>query len=84
VRGPNIDIKEISMENLVNMVAQRAGLSEEKARTAVDTVVGFLKQHAPPALSGQIDSLVSGGEGQAGASGIASKIGGMFGKKNPE
>jgi hypothetical protein len=35
-----------------------------------------VKQHAPPALSGQIDSLVAG-EGQGG---IASTIGGMFGK----
>lgn len=72
------------MENLVNMVAQRAGLSEDKARTAVDTVVGFLKQHAPPALSGQIDSLVAGAEGEGGAAGIASKLGGMFDKKNQE
>jgi hypothetical protein len=33
-----------------------------------------LKQHAPPALSGQIDSLMAGGEGQgagATASGLA-------------
>lgn len=73
------------MNQLINMVAQRTGISEDKARTAVDTVVGFLKERAPAGLSGQIDSLIGGGEGtgQGGmASGIASKVGGMLGKKD--
>ena len=65
------------METLITMVAQRAG---HKARAAVETVIGFLKQRAPAGLSGQIDSLVSGGEG-ASAGGVASAIGGMFGEK---
>jgi hypothetical protein len=69
-----------AMETLITMVAQRAGLSEDKARAAVETVIGFLKQRAPAGLSGQIDSLVSGGEG-ASAGGVASAIGGMFGEK---
>ena len=67
------------MDNLISMVAQRTGISEDKARTAVDTVVGFLKERAPAGLSGQIDSLV-GGE-SSGAGGIASSLGGMLGGK---
>lgn len=59
------------MDALISKVAERTGISEDKARTAVDTVVGFLKERAPAGLSGQIDSLVSGGEG--------SGVGGMFG-----
>ena len=70
------------MDALITMVAQRTGISEDKARTAVDTVVGFIKDRAPAGLSGQIDSLVSGGEGTGGASGIASQVGNMFGKKD--
>ena len=35
------------MDSLINMVAERSGISEDKAKTAVDTVVGFLKEHAP-------------------------------------
>ena len=73
------------MDTLVSMVSQRTGLSEEKARAAVDTVVGFLKERAPAGLSGQIDSLIAGGEGTnpgGMASGIASKVGGLFGKKD--
>lgn len=72
------------MDSLISMVAQRSGISEDKARTAVDTVVGFLKEHAPAGLSGQIDSLVGGAS--SGSGGIASTIGGMFGggKKSQE
>ena len=69
------------MQELINMVAQRAGLSEDKARSAVDTVIGYLKERAPSGLSGQIESLIGGGGGGQG-SGVrdaASKIGGMFG-----
>jgi len=68
------------MDALINMVAQRAGLSEDKARTAVETVVGFLKERAPAGVSGQIDSLVSGGAGSS-IGGAASGLGGMLGHK---
>lgn len=71
------------MDQLVKMVAQRVGLSEDKARSAVETVVGYLKERAPGGLSGQIDSLVGGGEGSAGGKvgDMASRVGGMLGKK---
>ena len=68
------------MDGLISMVAQRAGLSEDKARTAVHTVVAYLKERAPAGLSGQIDALVGGGEAPKPGD-IASKVGGMFGKK---
>ena len=74
------------MNELIKVVAQRSGISEDKARMAVDTVVSFLKNRAPAGLSGQIDSLIGGGEGAAEGgmvSGMASKVGGMFGKKEP-
>ena len=54
------------MDSLISMVAERSGISEDKARTAVDTVVGFLKEHAPAGLSGQIDSLVGGASSSSG------------------
>jgi hypothetical protein len=71
------------MDALISKVVERTGISEDKARAAVDTVVGFIKERAPAGLSGQIDSLVSGGQG-AGSGGmgdVASKLGGMLGKK---
>jgi hypothetical protein len=70
------------MEELINMVAQRAGLSQDKARTAVDTVIGFLKERAPAGLSGQIESMLGSGGGQgAKGGGITSRLGGMMGQK---
>jgi hypothetical protein len=65
------------MDTLVNLVVQRTGLSEDKARAAVDTVIGFLKERAPAGLSGQIDSML-GGQGGSGMSGVASSVAGMM------
>jgi hypothetical protein len=71
-----------TMDALINQVAERAGISQDKARQAVDTVIGFLEERAPAGLSGQIDSLVRGGEGSP-AGGIASAVGGMLGGAKP-
>ncbi len=63
------------MEELVKLVAQKTGISQEHARVAVTTVLDFIKEKAPAPLAGQIDSLVSG----KGLSGIASGLGGLLG-----
>ncbi|MGH8729808.1 MAG: hypothetical protein ACREV9_17000 [Burkholderiales bacterium] len=65
------------MDELINMVAQRTGLAPEKAKTAVDTVVGFLKDKLPAPLAGQIDSALSGGA--TGLGDAAKNLGGKFG-----
>jgi hypothetical protein len=49
-----------AMEELVELVAERTGISEELARTAVETVIGFLKERLPDPIAGQIDGLLSG------------------------
>lgn len=75
------------MEQLVNQVAQRTGIPADKARTAVDTVVGYLKEHLPGPIASQLDGAVSGqaggqGAGQAqggGLAGAAKGLGGMLG-----
>ncbi|MDQ2669343.1 MAG: DUF2267 domain-containing protein [Gemmatimonadota bacterium] len=74
------------MDELVNQVAQRTGLAPDKARTAVDTVLGFLKTRLPGPIASQLDSAVSGGGagtgGTMGGMGAAAEgLGGMFGKK---
>ena len=77
------------MEELVRQVAQKTGIAEEQARTAVTTVIGFLKDRLPAPIAGQLDSVVAGGAGAVG--GIADKagdvlggLGGMFGGGNKE
>lgn len=65
------------MDELVRQVTQRTGISEEQARTAVETVVGFLKERLPAPIAGQVDSVIGGGAGAAG--GLADKAGDMLG-----
>ena len=71
------------MEKIVNLVAAKAGISPEQAKTAVETVAGFLKDKMPPALASQVDNYLKGNaEGAGGGiAGAAGKIGGMFGGK---
>ena len=49
------------MDELVKLVAKKAGISEEQAKMAVDVVVDFLKDRLPEPLDSQIDSLLEGG-----------------------
>lgn len=56
--------EETEMDQVVKMVQERTGIDEGQARTAVETVVGFLKDRLPAPIAGQIDGVISGsGEG---------------------
>ena len=69
------------MDELIKLVSRKTGLSEEMAKTAVDTVVGYLKKKLPAPIAGQIDGLL-GGAGIAGSAGdIAKGLGSLLGKK---
>ena len=65
------------MDELVKQVAERTGISETQAQTAVTTVLGFLKARLPESLAGQLDGLVGGAAGAAG--GLAGAAGGLAG-----
>ncbi len=49
------------MDELVKLVSEKTGLSEQMARTAVETVLGFLKDKLPGPIAAQMDSVLSGG-----------------------
>jgi hypothetical protein len=72
------------MDELIKKVSERTGLGEDKARTAVDTVVGFLKEKLPGPIGGQIDNVLnsSGGMIADKAGDLSGGIGDMFGKKD--
>jgi hypothetical protein len=65
------------MEELVKLVSNKTGLSEDKAQKAVEVVVGYIKDKLPAPIAGQIDGLLAGG---VDASDIAGAVGGLFGK----
>jgi hypothetical protein len=69
------------MDELVKLVSQKTGLSEEMSKVAVDTVVGYLKDKLPAPIAGQIDSVLSGGGMEGDLGDLAKGLGGMLGKK---
>jgi uncharacterized protein (DUF2267 family) len=78
------------MDELIKQVSERSGISEAQARTAVETVVGFLKERLPSPLAGQVDNMLGSSAGAVGSGIDAFKdragdmlggLGGMFGNK---
>lgn len=74
------------MDELVKQVAQKTGITEDQARTAVNTVLGFLKERLPAPIAGQLDNLTAGGSSGGGgaadmAGGVIGDLGSMFGGK---
>ena len=65
------------MDELVKLVAQKAGISEEQARTAVQTVIDFIKPKLPAPIGSQIDTILSG----SAAGDIGKQLGGLLGGK---
>ncbi len=49
------------MDELINMVSQKAGIPQDKAKQAVETVLNYLKQRLPAPIAGQIDGVLAGG-----------------------
>ena len=69
------------MEELVRQVAERTGISEAQAQTAVITVLGFIKGRLPEPLAGHLDSFLGGGAGggNAPAGGLGGGVGDVLG-----
>ena len=51
------------MDEIVNAVVQRTGMSREDAQKAVQAVVDVLKSKLPGPIAAHLDSLLSGGLG---------------------
>lgn len=68
------------MENLIKQVSEKAGISEAQAKTAVDTVVLFLKDKIPAGVRPMVDSFIKNELGDAGeiSDEMKEKIGGIF------
>jgi len=47
------------MKELINVIVQKTGISEENAQKAVQVMLGFLKTKLPAPLAGQLDSFLS-------------------------
>ena len=64
------------MDELVNQVVQKTGISQDQANQAVQTVIGFLKDKLPGPIASQLDGIMSG---QANPGDIAGQAGQALG-----
>ena len=69
------------MEELIKLVSQKAGIPEAQAKTAVETVMGFIKEKLPAPMAAQLDGLIAANAGQAAgmADNLLKGLGGMLG-----
>ena len=73
------------MDDLIKLVSSKAGIQEAQAKTAVETVMGFLKEKLPAPIAGQLDTALSNEAMMGQASQFIDKgvagLGGLLGKK---
>jgi hypothetical protein len=64
------------MEELIELIVEKTGISEEIANKVVDMVVDFLKDKLPEPIAGQLDNLLSG---EGIADDLLGGLGSLFG-----
>jgi uncharacterized protein (DUF2267 family) len=71
------------MDELINLVVQKTGISQDAAQKAVQVVVDALKSKLPAPMAAQVDTILSGGanalEAEAGNI-LKTELGSMLGR----
>ena len=70
------------MDELVQLVAKKAGISKSQAKKAVDTVMDFLDDKLPEPLDSQVKQAMEGGQVTDVFDDVTKGLGGMLGKKD--
>ena len=68
------------MDELIKTVVEKAGISESQAKTAIDVVVGQLKDRLPEPIAGQLESMLGGEGGDDDGGGLLGAAKGMLGR----
>ena len=71
------------MDQLIQLVTEKAGISGDSAQIAIKTVMSFLEDKLPEPIAAQIKAALAGGDlGDIGdkVSGALGGLGGLFGK----
>jgi uncharacterized protein (DUF2267 family) len=66
--------KEKTMDELVDLVVEKTGISEEQARQAVEVVLDFIKDKLPKSLAERLDDIIEGDK----ADDMLRGLGGLF------
>ncbi len=67
------------MDELIKMIVDKVGISEEQARQAVEMVMSFLKDKLPEPVAGQVDAVLGGEGGGLDVQDLVGGLGKMFG-----
>lgn len=69
------------MNELIQKIVEKTGISQDQAQKAVETVAGFLKERLPGPIAGHLDSVLGqSGSAQGGSVADAAKgLGSKFG-----
>ncbi|MCE5258859.1 MAG: hypothetical protein LLG44_07325 [Chloroflexi bacterium] len=66
------------MDELIKLITKKVGSPEDKAKIAVETVLGFLKEKLPDGrIASQIDGLLQG----SSVENLVGGLGSLLGKK---
>jgi len=68
------------MDELIKLVSQKTGLSEEVARTVVGIVIRYLKERLPAPIAGQIDNVLGEGGAAPSLGDLTKGLGGILGR----
>jgi hypothetical protein len=64
------------MDELVNLIVKKTGISKEQAQTAVKMVIDFIKTKLPAPIAAQVDGALDGD----GAQNLMKGLGNLLGK----
>ncbi len=67
------------MEELIKLVSQKAGITPEQAKRAVETVIEFAQTRLPEPFASQVEGLLQGADPAQDLGGLAKGLGGLFG-----
>jgi len=68
------------MQELVSLVSEKTGISEDVAQQAVNIVLGYPKDRLPQPIASKLDSVAQG-QSIGDMSDLAGQLGGLFGGK---
>jgi uncharacterized protein (DUF2267 family) len=70
------------MEELIQLVSEKAGIPTDQAKAAVETVLGFLKERLPAPIAAQVDGLLaSGAVSTDNVNNVIQGLSGLFGRR---
>jgi hypothetical protein len=67
------------MNELIKLVQEKTGIGEDAARSAIETVAGFLKGKLPAQFQPMVDKVLAGESLDSLGGGVLDAVKGLFG-----